>query len=434
MLLEGALQAIAEKVTVAVETPDPLSRRLRLRPPPELTPVSGKLALPEILTATETVGGKTIGVALDLLLKQVRFADVDPKKDGTLGGMPIAPPAYSPTGIPVKVTDLLMTTDAAGTGVPGLLGKLTGTVNIDGLLQDVTKTVTYDGQVKVSVTVTDTHNPVTGQVAFSGGFTVTDGVASTGYVPTLPADFTLRFPMPPLVPFLRLPPPTTPYVVSVAVTVKAIGKAPDPDREATVTLPPIPVQIPQVPIPVVVALFTDRDYSGRVLVVVPPNSPVPGLQNVGAAFDPAIGLLNALFPKHPLLAFLRSPAWLALSRLAKTQQGVRFAMENAIHDLSQYEFDPLPARLTAEDSISSLIVVGPPGVTVGLNEERTRPDNTASASPILVPLKNGVVAIPNLADLDPATGHPRLEPYSDPINDWGHPGPWNDRLSAVWFQ
>lgn len=205
----------------------------------------------------------------------------------------------------------------------------------------------------------------------------------------------------------------------------------------TVSLPDVPILVPALAIPRVLALFRHDTFEsfqeddGFVLIVVPPSSPLrsPGqLQSVLSALDSVLSNLSAL-RANPLLASSAALTRFAALLLgvrklngALSQLHVRFRVDNAIDDLRDIHMirrtllgiDPLARDVRAGDEVSSLIFMGIPGGKVRCWNNSDF--HNSAAGPIGPGTRDGqllvttgpemIVVIPNLHSAAPATEPP----------------------------
>ncbi|HEX2049298.1 MAG TPA: DUF1508 domain-containing protein [Actinomycetota bacterium] len=132
------------------------------------------------------------------------------------------------------------------------------------------------------------------------------------------------------------------------------------DCVAPLTVCP-PVELPLPVLPAILLLFENQDFSGRVLVCAPAGSPIRS--------DGATAQIRALL--EPFAATLPAPFDAVVETITRglTDAGlVKVATgdeANGVSDFWDHEYQPFP-RVSAEDIMSSFILVGPPGTKVRL--------------------------------------------------------------------
>lgn len=410
----GLLRAAADKFSL-VETAvagKPLERTVKLVPPAELT--HGTTLR---LTATEVVSDvvdKVIDVDLDLVTKGVRHRNADPDDGGNvLGGTPVSSAAVYAEGAFNK----------DNVGYPGLLGTLKGTITIP--VSTVTQ-ATRTADVTAAVTW-EVLRDASGLVAPAVVQRVEAGDEVTVVRPpetpaTWPGDLSVTVPA--LFTDLVTPPPVASLLVRATFTLQATQNG-EPVAQTPPVSVELPLSFPVVPVPTVLVAFVHKDYSGPALAVVPPGSPLaPGASGLtlGAALDALRTTLGAVAPGHPLLAMLGN-ARLAgpLGALRHTPPDKHVVAAWTIPSTESYRFDPF---LTAEDSISSFIVLGRPGATVRLHDVRLP---AGDVTPMTIVLNDSLhIAVKDLAGDAPYTP----ESGGD-ITGWRAKTTYGDKISAI---
>ena len=369
------------------------------------------------ITRDNTVGGMPVSdlilpvgptppnVALTWLTKDVRFVDTVITGDNTVGGMPVSdlilpvgltPPNVaaattgptSPPGVPgvlgnvggtiPLVLERTATTVAAATngptsppGVPGLLGRFGGTIPL--VVQRTQKTQLSEMPIRASVRwrIRDERGtivPVSWSIA--GVASGTDGeiLQTLGPLPAMaPPSLTLTFPL--LFTELStraLPLPRRTIEVAIRLEVTAVGIT-----TGWVDLPPLTITLPAIPIPRI-AVFTENvNFGVRVLVVVPSGSPFTTISEVTTGLNTLITTLAPIASTPALSVFLTQiglPTGLVL--VALTSPGVLFQvadsmpfMRDAAWNRGWFGTNILFAA-NAEDSISAMALIGPPGSTM----------------------------------------------------------------------
>jgi hypothetical protein len=318
-------------------------------------PLAAKLVPPAELTVP---GALPADIDLTLVAKNVRFTKVDLADPDLLGGAPFIRPVGA-TADALSAAELPVTGDDAVQGVPGLIGKLQGTIplpiNVPVELKQVEWSVLDDAGTALSPGV--------------------DYLAPTGLT-SLDVSFT--FP-PPDVVELALGQQLSPVTRFIRATV-TLATGPDPADEKTVDLPDVPIAVFPLQVPTVLALFRNRHFAavgpgplnlkGFVLLVVPSNAQLTTLEGL-------ISGLGAVQTAAQLLALLSAPAALPDLKLAGLPPVIA-ELTNAIAEHSPGSIkiraaDQLPdlsdIRMfsggpTADCRISSLIFIGPPNRAV----------------------------------------------------------------------
>jgi hypothetical protein len=277
---------------------------------------------------------------VSFLTKNIRFGDatVEPALDAAslnpqiLGGMPIP-------GL------------ATIEGIPALLGRLTGSIPIPA---DLPVRV----EVKWSVRDSDTNRTdISGQAGTA--FLAPDGLGSP--------EASFVFP-PQVVELTSTPaPPAVQRFIRASVSLTAGGTS-----TPFVDLPDVPVLIPALPVPTVLALFLhtnfeprQNDDDGAVLIVVPSNSPlrtVEQLQPLLNALESTVSSLSSFAGFAAFLLGLRD-----LTAALPAQPHVQFRATDGIgnlNDITLIQRGIFENDTEAEDELSSLIFIGPAGKVV----------------------------------------------------------------------
>ena len=121
-------------------------------------------------------------------------------------------------------------------------------------------------------------------------------------------------------------------------------------------LPPV-----SVPVPPILFLFENADYTGKILVVAPDwPAGAPSPATVITALD-ALNVPGV----PPLLTSALGPLKNALAAVNHTQPVDVFCLPQwEVSDFWDYEYRGWPARVSAEDIMSSLVLIGPPDTKV----------------------------------------------------------------------
>lgn len=396
-----------------------------LMAPGEILGQDGTLTLADPTRTVSTIE-RTVTLDLRFVAKQVRLPSRDLgdaiDSEIPIGGMPIvgAPIVDATQGVLWQLPDTAVMDSEAGKeavpGVPALLGRLAGTVAVP--VEQVTEAVT-PRPVLAGVrwrVLDDGTNRHAGDVKY---VEVQDGQRGE-YVPLpdpvevapagSPSALGLQFP----IQFTELR-SATPKVrhVSVHASIQLVLDLGDGKvvRTSWIELPALPLVIPTVPVPVVLALFEHKDFSGRAFVNVPSgslvgaNSAVPGAISVGAALELTASVLRSVAPDHHWLTFFTSVAGQQLLKMVPAAAQTIFAAESRIDNLGtdEYAFNVGTlgvGRLTVEDIVSSVICIGPQGTVVDLHDTR---DNPPDVTPLQTTIGGDLgIVIKNLNTMDPA--------------------------------
>jgi hypothetical protein len=400
-----------------------LEPTIRLVPPGDVLGPEGTLSFSE-LTKTRSIVDRTVKLDLSFVAKQVRLPTAvlpsDVASESPIGGMPIvdSPIVSATNGINWALPDTSVMDSESGSetvpGIPGLLGRLAGTVDVP--VEEVTEALTprtVTVEVRWQVYDNDTKGHASDveyrivQAAEPGDYQPLPDPVHVAPTST-PGLLGLRFP----VRFSELR-SATPEVRSLAVQASiqlAVSIGNNAVQTSWIDLPALPLAIPTVPIPIVLVLFEHKDFSGRAFVDVPSGSlvgaasHVPGAISLAAAFQLTSSVLGSVLPNHPLVLFLQSGAGQQLAKLVPTAAQVIFAAQSRIDNLAtdDYAFNVGTVgvgRVTVEDIMSSVICIGPQNTVVDLHATR---DNPPDVTPLQVELRDRLgIAIKNLNTLDP---------------------------------
>jgi hypothetical protein len=317
-----------------------------VRDGPELVP-AGQPVVFHLLQGTPVINvTDVLSAPLDVawIAKDVRFLNFGP--EAALDTVPFQSAALLPLlqgGMPVRVPvvgNLVGTQDLPG--VPGLLGQLAGAIPIP---------VSNPVGVSVHWDVLDAmHNPLAAMQ-----FSAPSGVDSL--------ELTLTFPIQVEELTAAAAVTTVQRFIRATVTLTAGTTA------HSFSLPEIPLLLPAIGIPKLVAFFLHTNFaaasgddSGAVLIVVPTNSPLQSLAQLQPILDSlqaTAGTLTSLAEFASLLLGLQ-----ILSSALAAQPHVQFRVADSIGNFNDitlisrawYENDT-----EAEDELSSLIFLGPPG-------------------------------------------------------------------------
>ncbi|HWH32530.1 MAG TPA: hypothetical protein VNU01_07645 [Egibacteraceae bacterium] len=394
-VLQGVLDGLAIQLTGS-DTPQPGA-------------LVGAKIVPPLgeLDVTDVVEGD---VSLTWLTKDVLFGNEE-----LLGAPSVSAINSASTGGRPEVTDLGSL--VALPGVPGLVGQLAGTLPLSsGATVPVQATITWqvldeDGRTELPPSeyrIPGGANSPTVQVAFAPG---THELTGSGTIPA----------------------PRRRHL-SATVTLTANGIPAGPR-----TLPPVPVLVPSLPIPTVLAMFLHTNFQARsgdddgaVLVVVPASSPLRSVQQLTSTLSTLQGVIGNLTAFGSFAAFA-----LGLSELVgalSAQPHVQFRAADSIGNLnditliqrSWYENDT-----EAEDELSSLILIGREGRGVRCSNARGQDDDEGQFT---VRTGSSLLAIiRSLHSASPAAEGGTIVVDRAPPGGWWNPDQFGDELSSITF-
>jgi hypothetical protein len=381
--VQESLIALAQSITAAISQSGPGLYRISLN-------AINPLRVPDATPVRSVTSG---AVDLSLVMKNVRFTNANLTDITTVGGMPIQEFALQ----------LLESSVAGAPGVPGLLGSLKGTVPV--VVDSVNSLLAV--QIQVRVSVRDDNNQLDPYLSwsFSNGATGVGGqgtsapdteppTATLQWLPGSPVGFgepkfvgafvELNSPLPdnPSLPLSAQPANRT---VTVEVNLGAAGVS-----TGWIALPPLPVTIPAIPIPTLVAFFDDIFFNALghlageagTLILLPDDSPLtppaPGDDSLRVALSAALGTISELVknlvatgtgtngfnPFNPL-----APLASIIDDLVNDLDGtdsapeIHFAKASTVPGLGDNKF-LIHGNDTAQDRISAMLVLGPAGLTV----------------------------------------------------------------------
>ena len=253
------------------------------------------------------------------------------------------------------------------TDVPGLLGQLSGNLPIP---------VEVPVSVRVRWTVLDAAG---NELAEGVDYTAPDGrdavTATFAFALQIVELASLTDPPLPVTRFIRAR-----VVVSAGGTTIAVNDPAHPNNVTDVTIPDVPVLIAALPIPTILALFLHSDFAprdgdddGAVLIVVPANSPLRSFEQVQPLLDTLESTVSSLTSIARFASFLLGLQ--TLKQALAAQPHVQFRATNRIGDLNDITLIQrglISNDTEAEDELSSIIFIGPPGKTVQcFNEDST---------------------------------------------------------------
>jgi len=344
MALDTALSTLAQGFQVALNASDVGNRHVvvALVPPAGALDDKGLLQVTDLVTTTEAVPAP---LDLNLRAKNVRFLNTDITDSQIVGGLPI--------------NDLLAINVAGVTtgptnppGVPGLVALLTGTIPLP---LDVTRPETFQVRADVRWRITEGAHTAADVAWTVGGTSPVSGAG--GDIQPAPGR--------------GLDP--VDLVFELAFTEHVGDEAPVVHRtlhasvqlvagsvsSGWVDLPPVDLVLPAIPVPTVAIYCQDKNFGSNKLVVVPGNSPFDEGTIEGALTQ----LRDVLDPLRATASFLG----LFLDEFETVANLIRsgnlhFRKTNEIGNLNDIDLESGWINDTeAEDELSSLAFVGPPG-------------------------------------------------------------------------
>jgi hypothetical protein len=378
-------------------------------------------------------------IDLSWLTKNVRFVDPDITHANVLGGLPI--------------NDLLAVNVATVTngapappGVPGLLGAIQGTVQIP---MDVTQSVSLDVQISARWTVTDEQGNMVGSQDLS--WTVTNPNTSTvdqqgsGGSITIAPDlaleilnlaFNVLF-----VEAVQFDGTTFPAPIAKRTLEASIQLTAGPASSGWVNLPPLELSLAVIPIPTILLLFENASFTdpGVGLIMVPANSPLDST-TITAALNALDNTLSPLQASLAVLSFVLgeiAPGATVQTALGLAQNArLTFQKTDGISDLSNIEWKShWYGDEDAEDNISSIIMIGPPGRQAQCFNGRDFAGSAEGQMNINIGSEL-LVEVPNLHSAFPASnpvGHVTV-PFAPTGWRWAHTiSIFGDEFSSIQF-
>lgn len=303
-----------------------------------IEPLPGQIDIAEILTGT---------LDATFITKDVRFAGFKPEDALT--------PAALGTSI---ISGQPLTGTPVATGVNGLLGQLTGKIP---MLSQTKVPV----QLEVVWSVQDEH----GQPLAQDKWNISKGVPVTeGDVPKVKGtEIAIAF-KPVVAELTTTDPVPAPVRSQLVATVKLTALT----FEHSVSLPAVPVLIPALLIPKLLAAFRHADFAptsgdddGFVFLMVPGNSPLRSVEQLKTTLATLQETVTTLKAFAEFAAFLLKLD--ILGRGVTASPYFSFAAADAVSDLNDItviQNDLLTDDIELEDEISSMIFIGPPGKLV----------------------------------------------------------------------
>ena len=373
--------------------------------------------LPGQVEIAELVRG---AVDMTFITKDVRFAGFKPEPNLTptelgnviTGGQPLG-------GV------------TAPAGVNGLLGQLTGSIPM------LSKT-----QVPVQLEVVWTVQDENGNQLADNQWDISKGVpadaSSTPQIKGTDIAIAFRPEVAELTTTNPVPAPVRRQLVAT-VTLKALGKSSEP-----LALPPVPVLIPTLLIPKLIAAFRHGEFQpkagdddGFVFLMVPGASPLRSVDQLKTTLATVQETLTTLKSFADLAAFLLRLDSLVSGITASTY--FAFAAEDGVpvlNDITVIQNDLLTNDIELEDEISSMIFMGPPGKVVHWFCEddflTENGDFSLKVGPqLFTVIRNLSGAVPVSDPVSDAAGSPLVTVHHSPS---GGSDTFNDFLSSVKFE
>lgn len=352
-----ALNALASGFTISDVSPSPpapLQFVVRLVPP------GVKPGGPLQVDVSETVSELTeAAVDFGFLTKNVRFEDFPATGDpetlvgGTvIGGAPIADPELL-AGTFSALVDPFTEGDATKPGVPGVLGRVTGTFQLP---IDVTKTASVSVQLEVQWHIRDEGGNPIADVAWNDGTQFGIGEPPVLSGSEALADLTLTLSAV-FVELTAADPPLAQRSVSASIRLSA-----GTSSTGWIDVPPVTLLIAAIPVPTALILFQDSNFRDNKLVVVPSTSLIndPAKQALKDAFDNLNTALGGLGAAVGLAAFFVGHLQ-AVKDAIDAGGNFNFRKTDSISNLNDIDLEGgLVNDTEAEDNFSSLVLIGPP--------------------------------------------------------------------------
>lgn len=359
------------------------------------------------LDVTDALSGD---LDLTFISKDVLYDDPDPESSLDLadlasvitGGQPFVSPVGSLITLP---------------GVPGVIGQLRGTIPLP-----------MSASVPVQVSVTWEVLNGDGAALPAGQFTSPSGLSAP----------TLRIAFAPEVTELTTSAPPAPArrILRATVRLTANGITVGPR-----TLPDLPVLVPALPVPAVLAMFLHTNFQARsgdddgaALIVVPSNSPLKSVSALQSTLNTLQSVLGNLSSFGSFAAFVLGLSDLISAVNATKSANVQFRSANSINNLNDitliqrawYENDT-----EAEDELSSLILIGPTGKTVRCSNARDQ--NTGEGQFTVATGPELVAIIRSLHSANPTASPGTVNVTTAPPGGWFNPDDFGDDLSSIAF-
>jgi hypothetical protein len=412
MALDTALTALAQGFQIGLDASGAANRSFaaKLIPPIGALDDKGLLQVVDLVTATEVVNAP---IDLSLITKNVRFLNTDITNPQILGGLPI--------------NDLLainvgnVTTGATNPpGVPGLVGMLTGTLPLP---IDVTHPETFQVRADVRWRIAEGSHTVSDVSWTVGGTSPLSGTGGDIQPPSGrgldPVD--LLFDLA----FTELVGGAAPIVHRTLHA--SLQLAAGPVSSGWIDLPPVPLDLPAIPVPTLVVYCQNKDFQSNKLVVVPANSPLDESTIEGALTE----LRDVLTPLRATSSFLGIflDEFDTVANLIRSGN-LHFRKTNEIANLNDIDLESGWINDTeAEDELSSLVFVGPPGRRIENFNDR---DFSTSEGQMDVTLRHELIALlRDTHSTSPASEPPGCVtvPFAPHGSHWDGVDPWSDITS-----
>jgi len=412
MGLDTALQTLAQGFQLALDTSDVGNRHVVavLTPPAGSFNDKGLLQVTDLVTRTEAVPAP---IDLNFRAKNVRFLNTDITDPQILGGLPI--------------NDLLainvgtVTSGATNPpGVPGLVALLTGTIPLP---LDVTSQETFEVRADVRWRISEGAHPVADVSWTVGGASPVSGTGGDIQPPVgrgldpLDLVFDLAF--------TELVGGDAPVVSrTLHASLQLVA---GPVSSGWIDLPPVDLTLPAIPVPTVLIYCQDKNFGSNKLVLVPANSPL----DEGTLEAALTTLRDTLTPLRATASFLG----LFLDEFDTVANLIRsgnlhFRKTNEISNMNDIDLESGWLNDTeAEDELSSLAFVGPPGRRV---ESFNGRGFSTSEGQMDVTLRHELIAlVPDTHSASPASNPPGCVtvPFAPHGSRWDGADPWADITS-----
>lgn len=412
MALDTALTTLAQGFQLNLNVSDAANRHFvaELAPPAGSLSEKGLLEVTDLVTTTEAVPAP---IDLNLRAKNVRFLNTDITDAQIVGGLPI--------------NDLLAINVAGVTtgptsppGVPGLVALLTGTIPLP---LDVTHPENFQVRADARWRVTEGSHTVADVSWTVGGTSPVSGTGGDIAPPVgrgldpLDLVFDLAF-----TELVGGDPPTVSRQLHASLQLVAGSVS-----SGWIDLPTVDLTLPAIPVPTVVIYCQDKVFESNKLVVVPANSPLDE-----ETLEPALTTLrDTLGPLRSTASFLG----LFLDEFETVANLIRsgnlhFRKTNEIDNLNDIDLESGFFNDTeAEDELSSLIFVGPPGRRI---ENFNARDFSTSEGQMDVTLRHELIALlPDTHSASPSSDPPGCVavPFAPHGSRWDGVDPWDDITS-----
>lgn len=301
------------------------------------------------ITAVDSTTVTSHSVDLNTFTREVKFADTNLADVNPEGGLPI----YDLTAVPPTVED----------GVPGSVGKLTGslplptpTADQQGAVAGIIGRVT--GTVKLPVPTITAVAPRlnvkwevregTTKLASGEHFEAPSGLTNASLSLIFYPDLTVE-----LEKSLQVQNKARDIVATVEITAGDVTVGPK-------ELPPVSTTVPAIPVPTILAFCVEENFRGPTLLMVPNNSPLDSLDKVA---DKVRELKSLLAPLSSVVQFAGMLTGLTeLANLLGSEPHKEFRQADAVANLNDVTLIQNPwwvNDMEAEDEVSSVLLIGP---------------------------------------------------------------------------